>query len=105
MTHDYPFWMNSEMYHLQKEVRGEQYYYIHKQLLARYYLERLSNDMGEIELIDWHTPIVTGYYPTMNHANGLPYPHRQSWSHIPNHMYDMVHVSKSMAINYVRVNI
>ncbi|XP_034944552.1 uncharacterized protein [Chelonus insularis] len=90
-VHDYPHWMDSETHHLQKEVRGELYYYGHKQLLGRYYLERLSNDMGEIEMIDWHEPIITGYYPSIHHANGLPFPHRHSYSHVPHHKYDLVH--------------
>lgn len=93
LSHDFPFWMNSEEYHLQKEVRGEMYYFIHKQLLARYYLERLSNDLGEIEAFDWHEPIGPGYYPTINHPNGLPFPHRDSYSRIPVYKYDLVHVS------------
>lgn len=76
-----------------KEIRGEVYFFGHKQLLARYYLERLSHDMGEIESIDWHEPIVTGYYPTMNHPNGLPFPHRHSWTHVPHHKFDLVHVN------------
>ncbi|CAD6201491.1 GSCOCT00000291001.2-RA-CDS [Cotesia congregata] len=91
-AHDFPHFMNSGDYqHLQKEVRGEVYFFGHKQLLARYYLERLSNNMGEIEFIDWHEPIVTGFYPTLTHTNGLPFPHRHAGSHIPNHKLDLVH--------------
>ncbi|XP_044576706.1 arylphorin subunit alpha-like isoform X3 [Cotesia glomerata] len=91
-VNDFPHFMNSEVYqHLQKEIRGEKYFFGYKQLLARYYLERLSNNMGEIEFIDWHEPILTGFYPTLTHTNGLPFPHRNAWSHIPNHKLDLVH--------------
>lgn len=90
-VHDYPFWMSSHEYNLQKVVRGESYYYGHKQILARYYMERLSNDLGEIELINWNEPIFTGYYPTLNHPNGLPFPTRESYSKIPYYKYDELH--------------
>ncbi|XP_015112041.1 arylphorin subunit alpha [Diachasma alloeum] len=90
LVNDYPCWMTSQNYTLAKEIRGELYYFGHKQLLARYYLERLSNNMGEIETIDWHAPIVTGYYPTMNLPNGLPFVQRPSWTRIPQHMYQLV---------------
>ena len=61
----YPTWMKSEKYNLLTEVRGESYYYLHKQIMARYNLERLSHDLGEVEYIDWDKPIVTGYYPSI----------------------------------------
>lgn len=90
LVHDYPCWLNSQNYTLAKEIRGELYYYGHKQLLARYYLERLSNNLGEIETIDFHAPIATGYYPTMNLPNGLPFTQRPSWTHVPVHMNQLV---------------
>ncbi|KAK0085370.1 hypothetical protein PV325_005321 [Microctonus aethiopoides] len=89
--HDFPFWMNSKEYHLQKDVRGENYYYGHKQLLTRYYLERLANGLGEIDFIDWREPIITGYYPSLNHPNGLPFPQRDSYTKIPYHKFHLVH--------------
>ena len=88
----YPMWMSSEKYNFIKDVRGELYYYIHKQLLARYYMERLSNDMGELEYIDWEKPIVTGYYPSMVHPTGLPFPQRPTWSTVPMHKYKYLEV-------------
>lgn len=45
---DYPFWMTGKNYNMVRERRGEQYLFVHQQLLARYYLERLSNDIGEL---------------------------------------------------------
>ncbi|XP_011305291.1 uncharacterized protein [Fopius arisanus] len=89
-VHDYPSWISSDNCSLTKEIRGEVYYTVHRQLLARYYMERLSNNLGEIETIDWHSPIVTGYYPTINLPNGLPFVQRPSWTHIPQYMNELV---------------
>ncbi|XP_033212250.1 uncharacterized protein LOC117169851 [Belonocnema kinseyi] len=83
----FPMWMSSEKYHLVKDYRGELYYYVHKQIMARYNMERLSHDLIELEYIDWNKPIATGYYPSMIHTTGLPYPQRLAWSDVPMHKY------------------
>lgn len=79
---EYPYWMSGEKYGLKYDRRGEIFYYFHQQILARYYLERLSNGMGPIPTFSWHWPVETGYYPSMRYPNGLPFPVR------PNH-YDL----------------
>ncbi|XP_077293795.1 hexamerin 70b-like [Arctopsyche grandis] len=76
---EYPAWMNGKEYGLTYDRRGEHYYYLHQQILARYYLERLSNGMGEIPTFSWMWPVETGFYPSMKYFNGLEYPIR------PNH--------------------
>ncbi|XP_050447027.1 arylphorin subunit beta-like [Cataglyphis hispanica] len=83
---DNPFWLKGEEFGLQK-WRGSEYLYGHKLLLTRYFLERLSNDMGKIEDFDWHHEFYTGYYPTMNYHNGLPLPQRPYWSKFPYYKY------------------
>lgn len=88
-----PMWMSSEKYHLVQDYRGELYYYVHKQIMARYNMERLSHDLGELEYIDWDKPIATGYYPSMIHSTGLPYPQRPTWSDVPMHKYKYLEVS------------
>lgn len=88
---EYPFWMKSDEFGLQK-YRGEEYLYGHKQLLARYYLERLSNDIGKIEDFDWHQEFHMGYYPTMTYQNGLPLPQRPYWSKFPYYKYKYIKV-------------
>lgn len=93
ITAIFPGWMESEKYKLMKDVRGESYYFLHKQILARYYMERLSHDLGQVEYIDWDKPIVTGYYPSMVHPTGLPFPRRPSWSDVPLNKYKNVEVS------------
>lgn len=73
---DYPFWMEGEKYGLTKDNRGEIYYFVHQQILARYYLERLSNGLGEIPFFSWHWPVETGYYPALKYYNGIEFPQR-----------------------------
>ncbi|CAH0720330.1 unnamed protein product, partial [Brenthis ino] len=63
----FPFWMDGDLYPTMKERRGEVYYYFYQQLLARYYLERLSNGLGEIPDFSWWHPIKTGYSPYVNY--------------------------------------
>ncbi|KAL4709017.1 hypothetical protein ACJJTC_005878 [Scirpophaga incertulas] len=60
-----PFWEQSEYIFngSVKERRGEIYYHFYQQLLARYYLERLTNGMGEIPKFSWYQPFETGYRP------------------------------------------
>lgn len=85
-----PFWMGSAEYNMNKDTRGERYYYVHKNLLARYYLERLSNGLGEIEEINWQGPIQTGFHPTIVHPTGLPFPHRPAGAHVPQYKWKYV---------------
>ncbi|XP_014471247.1 PREDICTED: arylphorin subunit alpha-like [Dinoponera quadriceps] len=79
-----PVWLKSEEVGLQK-FRGETYLYGHKLLLMRYYLERLSNDIGKVEDFDWNGQFFVGYYPTMTYHNGLPFPQRGYFSKFPHY--------------------
>ncbi|CRK95024.1 CLUMA_CG008510, isoform A [Clunio marinus] len=66
---DYPHWMEGKPYGLDKDRRGDVYISFHHQLTARYYLERLSNDLGHIPAFNWREPIKSGYYsPLMLHT-------------------------------------
>lgn len=91
-SHDFPYWMNTAKYNMLQNVRGELYMYMHKVFIDRYNLERLSNDLGEIDYVDVNRPIVPGYYPTMQHSNGLPFPQRPVGHMIPLHAYKDVQV-------------
>jgi hypothetical protein len=75
----FPYWMDGDKYQLRKEHRGELVFYMHRQIFARYYMERLSNDLGEISEISLERPIEIGYDPYLKYANGLHFPSR------PNH--------------------
>nr|QRN45222.1 arylphorin 1 [Tineola bisselliella] len=80
----FPFWMQGEEYGNFKERRGEYYFYFHQQLLARYYMERLTNGLGEIPRFSWRTPIKTGYYPNMFYRTGTPFPQRNNYYYVQN---------------------
>lgn len=78
----YPSWLPNDQYYKKNDRRGEQFYYVHQQLLARYYLERLSNGFGEIKNFDYDYPIETGFYPSLRYPNGLEFPERPSNVHL-----------------------
>lgn len=88
---DNPFWLKGKEFGLQK-WRGSEYLYGHKLLMTRYYLERLSNDVGKIEDFDWHNKFYTGYYPTMTYHNGVPLPQRPYLSKFPYYKYGYIKV-------------
>ncbi|XP_063829463.1 arylphorin-like [Ostrinia nubilalis] len=75
-----PFWEHGDEVALGifKERRGELYYYFYQQLLARYYLERLSNGLGEIPTFSWYQPFKYGYYPFMT-TNFYPFAQRPNY--------------------------
>nr|AAG44960.1 hexamerin 2 [Corcyra cephalonica] len=61
-----PFWgKGADVLKGFKGRRGEIYYYIYQQILARYYLERLANGLGEIPRFSWFEKFPTGYYPSI----------------------------------------
>lgn len=72
----YPFWFSTEEFGLTKDRRGEFFLYTHQQILARYYMERLSNNLGEIPKFMWDLPIRTGFKSSLRHFNGLEMPSR-----------------------------
>ncbi|KAF2901629.1 hypothetical protein ILUMI_04554 [Ignelater luminosus] len=83
-----PFWMNTEEYGIKTYQRGEEFYYFYQQLVARYYLERLSNDFGEIGTYDYNAQFETGYYPSLRYPNGLAFPERSNWVYFFTNYYN-----------------
>uniref|UniRef100_A0A2A4JDR9 Uncharacterized protein n=1 Tax=Heliothis virescens TaxID=7102 RepID=A0A2A4JDR9_HELVI len=74
---DYPFWMkDTVMNKNMKTRRFELTVYMYQQILARYYLERLSNRMGMIKDLSWNKPIKKGYWPWLKMHNGIEFPVR-----------------------------
>lgn len=63
-----PFWEQGDKvaFGLMKERRGEIYYYFYQQLLARYYMERLSNGLGAIPKFSWFQVFQYGYRPFLS---------------------------------------
>ena len=89
---NFPFFMSSEeLGH--KNYRGEEYLYGHLMLFNRYFLERLSNDLGHVEDYDYHSKFYAGYWPTMSYPNGMHMPSRPWESYFPKSKYHMIHVS------------
>ncbi|XP_044272322.1 hexamerin-like [Tribolium madens] len=84
----YPHWLGGEDFDYHHDRRGEQYYYVYQQILARYYLERLSNDFGEIPFFNYEVPFENGYYPSLQYPNGLPFPVRPNHAHLYEYFYN-----------------
>ncbi|XP_037828029.1 larval serum protein 2 [Lucilia sericata] len=76
---DYPHWANGPVGHeLHKDRRGEFYLFLHWQLLARYYLERLSVDLGEIPHFNIYQPYENGYFSNLHYYKGVSFPDRDN---------------------------
>lgn len=79
---DYYSFLGGEEYKdlgLYKDRRGEFFIYQIRQLLARYYLERLSNGLGEIPEFNFWEPVETGYYSSLTFYNGVNFPSRSNY--------------------------
>ncbi|CAH0589096.1 unnamed protein product [Chrysodeixis includens] len=72
-----PFWWHSDKLGMYKERLGEMFVYYYQKLLARYYLERLSNGLGEVPKFSWYSQFKTGYYPQLT-GNYLPFVQRSN---------------------------
>lgn len=75
---DYPHWLEGKPYGLDKDRRGEMYIVMHHEIVARYYLERLSNDLGHIPEFNWREPIKAGYFPSLMYVSGKQFPTRHN---------------------------
>ncbi|KAJ8972029.1 hypothetical protein NQ314_000412 [Rhamnusium bicolor] len=84
----FPFWLSSEEFGFKYFNRGEEYYFYYQQLLARFYLERISNGFGEIPFINWNVPIETPYYPSLEYPNGLEFPSRPPFANLHEYFYN-----------------
>lgn len=73
---DYPFWMNDAILDKVKIRRFELTIYLYQQILARYYLERLSNGLGKIKEFSFDKTIKKGYWPWLKLHNGIEFPVR-----------------------------
>nr|CAR85693.1 hemocyanin subunit type 1 precursor [Carausius morosus] len=73
---DFPFWWKPEEYGIDKDRKGELFYYMHHQLIARFDLERLSNDLPPVEPLGWRERIVDGFYPQTTYRVGGEFPAR-----------------------------
>lgn len=76
---DYYAFLGGDEFGLKKDRRGEFYLYQIRQILARYYLERLSNGLGEIPEFNFWEPLETGYYSSLTFFNGVNFPSRSNY--------------------------
>ncbi|KAG8238621.1 hypothetical protein J437_LFUL018539 [Ladona fulva] len=61
----YPFSANRTI--VEKDRRGELFYYMHQQIVARYNFERLCNRLGRVKrLLNFRDPIEEGYFPKLD---------------------------------------
>lgn len=86
----FPNWLGDKVVPITKDRRGEWFWFIHKQLLSRYYMERLSNGLGEIGELDDNV-VHEGYNSGYMYHNGIPYPVRPNHFHLdqPEYMEEL----------------
>ncbi|XP_067205595.1 phenoloxidase 1 [Linepithema humile] len=61
----YPF--ETDIRIVNKDRRGELFYYMHHQIQARYNIERLCNRLGRVKRFhNWREPIPEGYFPKLD---------------------------------------
>nr|DAA79955.1 TPA_exp: hexamerin-like protein 6 [Locusta migratoria] len=94
-----PFWLNPANYSLPaSKRRGDSFFFILQQLLARYYLERLSNRLPDVKPVDYANPVLVGYYPELRLQNGIEAPARPEGVYPSN--FDLLFVERIQ--NYER---
>uniref|UniRef100_A0A336KX33 CSON001608 protein n=1 Tax=Culicoides sonorensis TaxID=179676 RepID=A0A336KX33_CULSO len=75
----YPVHLGGKDIISEKEPVGELWLWMHQQLLARYYLERTSNDLGSIPDFLWIKGIKNGYWPMLRYKNGVEFAYRSDY--------------------------
>ncbi|XP_011308418.1 arylphorin subunit alpha [Fopius arisanus] len=87
----FPFWLPmKDMIMPEHMMRGQFYYYIHQQLLARYNMERMSVGLKEMEDLNINKMIVPGFYSNLVYSNGVAVPNRHFWTNVPMYKYKYV---------------
>ncbi|XP_024218309.1 phenoloxidase 1 [Halyomorpha halys] len=63
----YPNVVTDQSSIVDKDRRGELFYYMHQQILARYNMERFCNYLPRVtRFLDWRKPIEEGYFPKLD---------------------------------------
>ncbi|CAD7085090.1 unnamed protein product [Hermetia illucens] len=76
---DYPYWTSGAVKgDFVKDRHGEFYFSVHQQLLARYYMERLSNSLTDIEEFNFNTETFPGYFSGLRYYSGVHFPDREN---------------------------
>uniref|UniRef100_A0A1B0BAQ6 Uncharacterized protein n=1 Tax=Glossina palpalis gambiensis TaxID=67801 RepID=A0A1B0BAQ6_9MUSC len=79
---DYAFFLDGKTFGLNKDRRGENYLYTVRQILARYYQERLSHGLGDIPQVSVNAEYEAGYDPQLIYHNGVGYSYRKNYYEI-----------------------
>ncbi|KRT78720.1 hypothetical protein AMK59_6998, partial [Oryctes borbonicus] len=99
----YPLWMDGDEFRLKLDHRGEIFYYILFQLVARYNVERLSNGLGEVAAIDFTSPLDFGYYPGLTYPNGVPFPSRPEGVRLSEVRKNSLSRNNNLTNSYIRL--
>nr|XP_014093124.1 larval serum protein 1 gamma chain-like [Bactrocera oleae] len=75
---DYAYFLNSSQYDFASERRGEYWAHNMQTMLARYYWERLTQELGEIPEYSSGSIYEEGYQPQLNSYNGIAFGFRQN---------------------------
>nr|CAR85696.1 hemocyanin subunit type 2 [Hierodula membranacea] len=74
---DFPFWWKPHYQHNHsKDRKGELFFYMHHQMVARFDAERLSNNLPVVQPLEWNRKIVEGFAPGAMYDNGQEFPMR-----------------------------
>lgn len=91
----FPKWFGAEMKPLVKDFRGELFLYVHRQILARYYMERLSSGLGEIPELSTEV-VEQGFTSGLLYFNGIPFPARPNHFHLdqPEYVEELTRITE-----------
>lgn len=64
--------------------------YTHHQIMARYYLERLSHGLGHIEPLQYMSKISEGYMPHLRNTNGFEMINRPEYTTFQMHNDELI---------------
>ncbi|CAG0885075.1 unnamed protein product [Cyprideis torosa] len=72
---EFPFWW-TEQHGKKKDRKGELFFYMHHQLIARFDAERLSSDIPVVEPLSWNQRIKSGFAPMTSYKTEGDFPTR-----------------------------
>jgi hypothetical protein len=79
----FPFFMSTKDYNVPKMYRGTIYFFIHQQLMTKYFLERYSNGFSDMEYFSFEKFNLPPFYYSYVYPNGVAMPRRDWWNVVP----------------------
>ncbi|XP_055621812.1 hexamerin-1.1-like [Toxorhynchites rutilus septentrionalis] len=77
---EYSSFLGGDEFGLYEDRRGELFFYMHQQLLARYSLERKGNFLNPVGELFWECPQLAEYHPMLRYWNGISVRSRETGS-------------------------